>query len=149
MLNTGLRSSELCHLTWDDVDLTSGLIKIQEKEGWSPKSYSREFFLNGTSLELLKRIKDREGYVFKDTEGRKLDNDRLRRALIKIAQAAGFEDFTKVHNLRHTFNSLMQMNGVDPATAAKILGHRDLEVTMLYTHQTQEHLRRSIERVGI
>ncbi len=35
LLNTGLRSAELCNLTWDDVDLESGLIKIQEKDGWS------------------------------------------------------------------------------------------------------------------
>ena len=40
------------------------------------------------------------------------------------------------------------MNGVDPATMGRILGHKDIETTMIYTHQTQDHLKRSIEKVG-
>lgn len=53
------------------------------------------------------------------------------------------------NDLRHTFNSLMQMAGVDPATIGRILGHKDIETTMIYTHQTQEHLKKSVERVRI
>jgi integrase len=149
LLNTGVRSGELCNLTWNDVDLETGLIKIQAKEGWTPKSYSREFFLNHVCIDLLKRAGDKEGYVFKSHLGNQLDTDGLRRALIKTAKAAGLEGFTRVHDLRHTFNSLMQMKGVDPATMGRILGHKDIETTMIYTHQTQEHLKKSIEKVGI
>jgi site-specific recombinase XerD len=32
---------------------------------------------------------------------------------------------------------------------ARILGHKDVETTMIYTHQTQGHLKKSIEKVGI
>lgn len=149
ILNTGLRSGELCNLTWKDIDLEKGLIKIQEKPEWSPKTYAREFFLNQICLELLESVKEKEGYIFMDLSGKKLDNDQLRNALIKVAEAAGFEDFTRVHNLRHTFNSIMQMNGVDIATMGKILGHKDIETTMIYTHQTHEHLKKSIEKIGI
>ncbi len=149
LLNSGLRSGELCYLTWDDVDLDTGLIKIQAKEGWEPKSYAREFFLNSTCLEILKKFGQGEGYIFLNTNGNKFKTDTLRRALIKIANEAGIEGLTRVHDLRHTFNSLMQMNGVDPATMGKILGHQDIETTMIYTHQTQEHLKKSIEKVGI
>ena len=149
LLNTGLRSGELCNITWSDIDLDAGLIKIQEKEGWSPKTYTREFYLNQESIELLKSLEGREGYVFKSLAGEQLDSDGLRRVLIRVTKAAEIEDFTRVHDLRHTFNSLMQMNGVDPATMAKILGHKDIETTMIYTHQTDEHLKKSIEKVGI
>jgi site-specific recombinase XerD len=68
---------------------------------------------------------------------------------VQDADLAGFKDLTRVHDLRHTFNSLMQMNGVDPATMGKILGHKDIETTMIYTHQTQEHLRKSIGKIDI
>jgi integrase len=149
LLNTGLRSGELCNLMWNDVDLETGLIKIQPKEGWTPKSYSREFFLNKTSIDLLKSLPKSEDYIFKTESGHQLDTDSIRMALIKIAQAAGLEGMTRVHDLRHTFNSLMQMNGVDPATMGRILGHKDIETTMIYTHQTAEHLKRCIERVGV
>ncbi len=150
LLNTGLRSGELTNLTWNDVDLKTGLMKIRPKEGWTPKSYSREFFLNEAALDVISKLRnDSLSYVFADQSGHQLDNDALRNALIKVAKAAGFDDLTRVHDLRHTFNSLMQMNGVDPATMGKILGHKDIETTMIYTHQTQEHLKRSIGKIDI
>ena len=38
---------------------------------------------------------------------------------------------------------------VDLATMGEILGHKDIETTMIYTHQTHEHLRKSIGEIGI
>jgi len=149
LLNTGLRSGELCNLTWDDVDLETGLIKIQPKEGWTPKRNSRQFYLNESSLQVLRSFDNREGYVFKDFSGKQLDPGGLRQALMEVAQAAGLSGLTRIHDLRHTFSSHMQMNGVDPGTMAAILGHRSYDVTMIYTHQTQEHLKKSIEKVSL
>jgi integrase/recombinase XerD len=149
ILNTGLRAGELCNLKWDDVNLKTGLLKIQAKQDWTPKTYARQFFLNESALQVLQGLKDREGYVFKTQNGKKLDNDSLRRAVITVAGKAGLKGFTRVHDLRHTFNSLMQMEGVDIATMGKILGHRDIETTMIYTHQTDDHLKKSINKVNI
>lgn len=145
--NTGLRSGELCSLTWDDIDLDSGLIQIRAKEGWTPKSYSRQFYLNQAALKVLRSLKDSQDYVFTDTNGHQLESDNLRKALIKAAKAAGLDGFTRVHDLRHTFSSIMQMQGVDRGTVAAILGHRDLSTTLIYTHQTAEHLKKSIEKL--
>ncbi|MCP4603452.1 MAG: tyrosine-type recombinase/integrase [Proteobacteria bacterium] len=149
LLNTGLRAGELCNLTWDDVNSKSGLIQIREKPGWSPKTYARDFFLNERSLELLREISVGKDYVFTSPSGKQLGTDNLRRALIKVARKAEIGGLTRVHDLRHTFNSLMQMNGVDAPTMASILGHKDLSTTMIYTHQTKKHLKNSIEKVGI
>lgn len=149
LLNTGLRSGELCHLTWDDIDLETGVIKIQAKSDWSPKTYGRQFYMNDVCLKLLKKIGLGSGYIFMDINGKPLNTDHLRRTLLKVSKAAGLEGFTRVHDLRHTFNSLMQMQGVDPGTMATILGHKDITTTQIYTHQTQEHLKKSINRVGL
>ena len=149
LLNTGLRSGELCNLTWKDVNLKTRLIMIRAKPGWTPKTYPREFFMNESAVKVLESIGQSEGYVFKSSTGKKLDTDDLRRVLIKAAKVAGIPDLTRVHDLRHTFSSLLQMNGVDPGTVATILGHKSLSTTMIYTHQTQEHLKKSIEKVGI
>ncbi len=64
LLNTGLRSGELCNLTWDDVDLDSGLIQIRPKEGWTPKSYSRQFFLNQICIDLFEVVGWQRGLRF-------------------------------------------------------------------------------------
>ncbi len=149
LLNTGLRSGELCHLTWDDIEVESGLIRIQAKEGWSPKSYSREFYLNASARRILKSLKRETEYVFVNHLGKPLESDDLRKVLIRVARTAGITDFTRVHDLRHTFSSHLQMNGVDAATVAAILGHKDISTTQIYTHQTQEHLRQSIEKLKV
>lgn len=150
LLNTGLRSGELCNLTWIDVNLDTGLIRIRPKPGWTPKSYSRDFFMNEEAIKVLRPLaKDKGEYVFESSANQQLDTDTIRTALIDIAKAAGIAGLTRVHDLRHTFNSLMQMNGVDPATMGKILGHKDIETTMIYTHQTEEHLKKSANKVRI
>jgi integrase len=150
LLNTGLRSGELCNLTWDDVNLDTRLIKIRPKPGWTPKSYSREFFMNEEAIKVLRSLTKVPGeYVFESSANQQLDTDTVRKALIDIADAGGIAGLTRVHDLRHTFNSLMQMNGVDPATMGKILGHKDIETTMIYTHQTEEHMKKSANKVGI
>ncbi len=148
LLNTGLRSGELCNLTWADIDMQTDLIKIQLKEGWTPKSYSREFFLNRASVKVLESL-ETDGYVFVDQTGTQLDSDSLRKVLIKIAKASGLHDLTRVHDLRHTFSSLMQKQGVDRGTVAAILGHKDLSTTLVYTHQTRDHMRKSINAINL
>lgn len=149
LLNTGLRSGELCNLTWDDIDLKTKSIKIQAKAGWTPKSYEREFFLNEAAVGILKSLKHDTEYVFVNLNSGQLKTDDLRRGLIEAAKRADIDGLTRVHDLRHTFSSILQMNGVDRGTVATILGHRDLSTTRIYTHQTQEHLKKSIDNVGI
>jgi integrase len=149
LLNTGLRAGELCSLTWEDVDLENGLIHIRAKPGWTPKTYERSILLNETGRAVLTSLPVAEGYVFREPLGVQLKTDDLRRALIKVASEARVDGLTRVHDLRHTFSSLLQMRGVDRGTVATILGHRDIATTAIYTHQTTEHLKKSIDKIGI
>src|SRR5262249_18947603 len=38
LAETGMRFGELAWLTWDDIDLKNGVLRIQAKEGWKPKT---------------------------------------------------------------------------------------------------------------
>ncbi|MDP4110415.1 MAG: tyrosine-type recombinase/integrase, partial [Bacillota bacterium] len=38
------------------------------------------------------------------------------------------------HKLRHTAATLMYQNGVDIRTLQEVLGHKNLDTTMIYTH---------------
>ena len=46
-----------------------------------------------------------------------------------------------VHKLRHTAATLMYQNGVDVRTLKEVLGHENLDTTMIYTHVVDENLR--------
>ena len=149
-LKTGLRLGELLNLQWVDIDFSRKKLKVQYKEFWSPKSGERQIPLNNGMITVLKNLKNKKNkkydFVFSDSDGKKLKR-KLRKDLIRIAIKAGIEDFTKIHTLRHTFASHLVMNGVDLPTVQKLLGHKDIQTTMIYSHLTSEHLADAVEKL--
>ncbi len=151
-LHTGMRKSELENLTWADIDFDRKKIKIRYKDNWSPKTSEREIPINNGLFNLLVRHKklysvDSCPYIFHD-DGVKINPNYLRRRLILLAKACGFQDVTKIHTLRHTFASHLVMGGVDLPTVKKLLGHADIETTMIYAHLADEHVDKAVDQLS-
>ncbi|PKK84361.1 MAG: hypothetical protein CVT49_03290 [candidate division Zixibacteria bacterium HGW-Zixibacteria-1] len=151
-LNTGMRRSELENLQWKDVDLERRRILIRFKENWQPKSGERDIPINENLHELLKSLFDKrskkspDDYVFaikSSSHSRNWTRDQL----IKIAKEADIEGLTKLHTLRHTFASHLVMNGVDLPTVKKLLGHSDIQTTMIYAHLAPDHLEKAVGKL--
>jgi len=151
-LNTGMRKAELENLEWLDIDFKRKKIKIQRKEFWHPKTGEREIPLNHGTYNLLKGLKVsndkglKSDFVFPSKDGSKT-KDKLREQLIKIAQEAGIDGLTKIHSLRHTYASHLVMNGVDLPTVQKLMGHADIQTTMIYSHLAPDHLSKAVEKL--
>jgi len=149
-LNTGMRKGELENLEWSDVDFERRKIKIQIKNGWRPKTSEREIQMNDGLFELLKKHKAETqnglSYVF-HKKGAPIEPNLLRKRLMSITKKCGFPDVTKIHTLRHTFASHLVMKGVDLPTIKKLMGHSDIETTMIYSHLADEHVDKAVERL--
>jgi len=149
-LNTGLRLGELIHLQWGDVNMRRRKLKIQMKKFWRPKSQEREIPLNSGMVELLKKIRpnkeNSEDFIFPGKDGGILKK-KLRNALIRIAKKAGIENLTKIHSLRHTFASHLVMKGVDLPTVKELMGHSDIQTTMIYAHLAPDHLSDAVNKL--
>jgi integron integrase len=62
-------------------------------------------------------------------------SDKLIQSTIKKAfQKAGIVKHATVHTLRHSFATHMLMNGVNIREVQELLGHKNVETTMIYTH---------------
>jgi site-specific recombinase XerD len=151
-LNTGMRKAELENLEWADVDFRRGKIKIRRKDFWKPKTGEREIPVNQGTRELLKKLKGendkdlQSNFVFPATDGGKI-KEKLRRQLIRIAEKAKVKDLTKIHSLRHTYASHLVMKGVDLPTVQKLMGHSDIQTTMIYSHLAPDHLADAVEKL--
>jgi len=152
-LNTGMRKAELENIEWSDIDFKRRKIRIRRKETWQPKTGERDIPISDALCDLLRELKkrnDREtksNYVFCHIDGSKMKT-KLREKLIQIAKKAELADLTRVHTLRHTFASHLVMKGVDLPTVRKLLGHSDIQTTMIYAHLAPDHLADAVNKLS-
>ncbi|MDD3732800.1 MAG: site-specific integrase [candidate division Zixibacteria bacterium] len=151
-LNTGMRKAELENLRWSDVDFKRRIILIRGKDDWKPKTGEREIPINDSLYTVLEDLKanskttSNDDYVFKAKKSG-YSHNRLRRELIKIGEKVGIEGLTKLHTLRHTFASHLVMGGVDLPTVQKLMGHSDIQTTMIYAHLAPDHLAKAVTKL--
>jgi integrase len=134
-IHTGMRKGELLNLTWDQVDMTHGFIRLkQTKNG---KARALPFNETLWSLFSSLRIHRDVPWVFHDSNGRRYND--VRHAFNRACDAAGMTDF-HFHDLRHTFASWLVMKGIPLATVSSLLGHTSPTMTLRYAHLSPKHL---------
>lgn len=148
-LHTGMRKQELMNLEWQDVDFERRIIKIRVKDDWTPKTAERNIPISNGLLELLKKHKEKtkRGNLVFHEEGNIIENNKLRKQLMKVTKKCGFPEVTKLHTLRHTFSSHLVMKGVDLPSVMKLLGHADIQTTMIYSHLAPDHLTKAVDKL--
>lgn len=64
----------------------------------------------------------------------------LQRAFKAAVQQAGISKPVSVHTLRHSFATHLLENGYDVRTIQELLGHKNLQTTMIYTHVATKNI---------
>jgi len=59
---------------------------------------------------------------------------------------AGIKDF-RFHDLRHTFGSYLVMQGVGLRTVQQLMCHKEIRMTVRYSHLSPEHVQKAVERL--
>jgi len=150
-LLTGMRMGEVFNLKWTDIDLNQNNIHIK-----NPKSgYSRHAYITPPLEEMFNRLKaegGKGGYIFLDRNGKKLVNTS--NVFSRVVEKLGFNknvtdsrDKVVAHSLRHTFASWLTQQGEPIIIVQKLMGHRDLNMTLRYSHVSPSHEREAVERM--
>lgn len=141
-LHTGLRSSELRSLTWDDIDFRRRIITV--RAAYAKNGESRSVPMNNVLTSTLRGIKENlsvNGPVFCSSHGTPYRS--FHGAFTHAIRKAGMSDFT-FHDLRHTFASRLVMIGVDLPTVQVLMGHKTITMTLRYTHLTSGHKQQAV-----
>lgn len=80
-----------------------------------------------------------------DLEGKPIED--IRRFWADIQKAAGLEG-VRVHDLRHTFASLLVSGGMSLPMIGKLLGHSSPKTTQRYAHLLDDPVRQGADAVG-
>ena len=133
---TGARRNEVLHAAWPDFDLTKGMWRIPV----SKSGFARHIPLNKGALAILEMVRglSRSQYVFGNPKTGSY-YQHIWQAWDTARRKAGLPD-VRLHDLRHTFASLLINSGRSLYEVQKLLGHTQVKTTQRYAHLTQETL---------
>jgi len=145
LYGSGLRVSELIHLTLGDLHINRRFINIVgkgNKERIIPLGDESAFALK-TYLEKSrsKLKKDLGDIVFVNARGSSISRIGVYKMLKQLASEAGITKTVSPHTLRHSFASHLLENGVDLRMVQELLGHEDVSTTQIYTHIHKQTLK--------
>jgi len=153
---TGIRVAELVALRDDDIDLVAGAITITGKG-----DLQRNVFIPDADVkEVVTRYRDArttEGFAaatfLVNSQGRPATPEFVRRVLQRRAHAANVTRRVTPHMFRHSCATYLLEEGLDIRYVQRLLGHRSIGTTEIYTHVadatlkiqvTQRHPRKAI-----
>lgn len=144
LLLTGARRNEISHARWDYIDWHGKTLLVPLSKSGKP----RRITLNPSALALLKSIAPVPGnpFIFPSPITGK-PSSSLHYPWVRIRNRAGLKDM-RLHDLRHSFASLLVNKGVPLYTVQKLLGHTQVRTTQRYSHLDDETLSQAVELAG-
>jgi integrase/recombinase XerD len=142
---SGLRVSELCGLTFDQV-VEKERVLVVEGKGKKQRvipygrpaakalsvyvSRSRPHLAAGSVIS----------FVFLNHRGRKMSRVGFFKRLKMHSRRAGIQREVSPHVLRHSFATHLLQGGADLRYVQELLGHADISTTQIYTSVDRRHL---------
>lgn len=147
LLLTGARRGEVLQARWDDFDLSAGVwskpgaTTKQKTEHQVPLSNAARQLL----LDLRRRVPANVPWAFPTSDGSHRRD--VKDAWASVCCEAKI-DGARLHDLRHTYASLLVSAGLSLPIIGQLLGHTQASTTQRYAHLSDDPLRAATERVG-
>jgi site-specific recombinase XerD len=137
----GLRASEAVHLRPPDIDSQRMMIRVTQGKGHK----DRYVMLSAQLLETLRRYwrqRRPDSWLFPGQDpGGPLTCGTVHRFFADLKNRAGIRKPASPHSLRHSFATHLLERGVNIRVIQRLLGHRSLRSTEIYTHVAATYVR--------
>ena len=149
LFSCGLRVSELVNMKLSDLYLEDRVLLVRgkgNKERLVPVSnkaiadLKRWFF----DRNLMKIKPGEDDYVFLNRRGAHLTRTMILIMVKRQAEEAGIKKTIAPHTFRHSFATALLQGGADLRSIQAMLGHEKIDTTLVYTHISNEQLRKAI-----
>lgn len=146
LLCTGCRCNELVNIKLDDINLNEKEIKVLGKG-----NKERIVYLGSYAIESIEKYlsirneilgKKDNNYLFINHLGDKLTTRGIRDIIDKILLKSSNNMKITPHTFRHSFATMLLNEGCDLKSVQELLGHVSLSTTSIYTHVSNEELKR-------
>ncbi len=150
MYATGTRVSEILSLEVGDIDFYNCKVLIKgkgAKERILPISDIAlkylKIFIDEYRNSFFPKNKKINNYLFLNNHGEKLSRVAFLKTIKKEALKKGIKKDVSPHILRHSFATHMIENGADIRSVQLLLGHENITTTEIYTHLSNDFVKKS------
>ena len=146
LYSTGIRVGEAVKIKLSDIDFNDESIKVLGKG-----NKERIVYFGGPCKDKIKRylpireqlLKDKNNpYLLINKRGNQICDRGIRTIFENIIKKNNLKICFSPHTLRHTYATDMLNDGMDVRSVQELLGHADISTTGIYTHVSNEHLRK-------
>lgn len=150
MLRCGLRVSEATGLKVRDVKWEESKLHLRSRKGGA-ETYVPVPAATLRGLERWKAVRRQyaagEPQLITTLKGRPVNRQQAYKIVAVLGRRAGLEHLHP-HMLRHTFATEALARGANPVEVQHLLGHADIQTTMIYTHVVQTDLEEKMRSWG-
>ena len=147
-LNCGLRVSEMVGINLSDI--SEDRLRVLGKGNKERFVYLNEacrLALEDYLPHRLSPLPEAKNALFISRQRKRISVQTVKWLVGKYLGEAGLsQKHCSAHKLRHTAATLMYQNGVDVRTLKEVLGHENLDTTMIYTHVVDQNLRDAADK---
>jgi len=137
----GLRVSELTNLKILDINLPEKIGHIRQAKGNKDRIFNiPEFLFDQIENQIEKQSNLNQTYLFSGRDG-KISTRNIQKIISQASKRAGLQN-VHTHTLRHSFATHLLEEGIDIRKIQELLGHSNLSTTQIYTHVSNEELKK-------
>ncbi len=142
LYSAGLRVSEAVHLKTSDIDSGRMMIRVHQGKGRKDRYVMLSEKLLDTLRRYWRQYRPEPPWLFAGQDPTNpYSPGSIQRTFARIRERAGIRKKASLHTLRHSFATHLLERGVNIRVIQRLLGHRSLRSTEIYTHVAETYVR--------